>query len=50
MGTKLIFTGLTFLLAVLPMLQAFGLQASKDLVLVGAIIMVIGCTLMWLDK
>ena len=50
MGTKLLWTGVTFILAIGPALDAFGLHASSVLVLVGAILMVIGCILLWLDK
>jgi hypothetical protein len=50
MGTKLVFTGLTFILAVQPFLKLLGLNSSETFVLVGAVIMIIGCVLMWLDK
>lgn len=50
MGIKLEWTGLLFILAVVPALKAFGLQASDVIVLVGAVIFVIGCILMWMDK
>ena len=49
-GSKLLWTGLTFIVAVIPALKAFGLQASEVLVLVGAIIMLIGLFLLWQDK
>lgn len=50
MGIKLEWTGIIFILALLPMLEALGLHGSPVLVLVGAVIAVIGCVLMWLDK
>ena len=50
MGIKLLWTGLTFAIAIVPALKAFGLPANEVLVLVGAIIMVIGLVLLWQDK
>ena len=50
MGLKLLWTGLTFVVAVVPALAAFGLAASEVLVLVGAILMIIGLVLLWLDR
>ncbi len=50
MGLKLMWTGVVFILAVVPALKAFGLNASEVLVLVGAIIAIIGLFLFWLDK
>lgn len=50
MGTKLLWTGLTFIVAIVPALKAFGLAASNVLVLVGAILMLIGLFLLWNDK
>lgn len=50
MGFKLFCTGLVFTLALVPTLAAFGLQGSNVLVLVGAILMIIGNILQWLDK
>lgn len=47
---KLQWTGLAFILAVVPALEAFGLAASGVLVLVGAILMIIGNVMMWMDK
>lgn len=44
MGSKLLWTGLT-----LVMVTGI-LDWGKEFVLVGAVIMVIGCVLMWLDK
>ena len=44
MGTKLIWTGATFILAA-PVLPAI-----PSVVIVGAVIMVIGLVLLWLDK
>jgi len=43
-------TGLTWSMALLPVLSAFGLNGSPLLVLVGAVLMVVGCVLMWLSK
>jgi hypothetical protein len=45
MGVKLLWTGITFIIAVTLAFPSFP-QAA----LVGAVIMVIGCVLMWLDK
>lgn len=50
MGTKLLWTGLTFIVALVPFLAAIGLHANDVLVLVGAVLMVIGCIMMWMDK
>jgi hypothetical protein len=50
MGIKLQWTGMCFILAVVPALAAFGLSASAVLVLVGAILFIIGNVMMWLDK
>ena len=50
MGLKLMWTGIVFILAVVPALAAFGLAASEALVLVGAILAIIGLVLMWMDK
>lgn len=50
MGIKLLWTGLTWILALVPTLEAIGLHASPVLVIVGAVLMVIGCVLMWMDK
>jgi hypothetical protein len=50
MGVKLLWTGATFILALVPFLKAIGLNASDVLILVGAVLMVVGCILMWLDK
>lgn len=50
MGIKLLWTGLTFAVALVPGLRAFGLEASEALSLVGAIIMIIGLFLLWQDK
>jgi len=43
-------TGLVFILAIVPVLNAIGLNASEVFVLVGAVLMVIGCILHWLNK
>jgi len=50
MGIKLLWTGLTTIIAVIPFLAAIGLSGSAVLTVAGAIIMVIGAVLMWLDK
>ncbi len=50
MGLKLMWTGLTWIVALIPTLDALGLHGNSSLVLVGAVLMVIGCILMWLDK
>jgi hypothetical protein len=50
MGVKLLWTGLVFIIAILPFLKVLGLNGSDVLVLVGAVIMVIGLVMMWLDK
>lgn len=50
MGVKLTWTGLLFIVALLPFLTALGLNGSNVITLVGAVIMVIGVILQWLDK
>ncbi len=50
MGKKLLWTGIAWIMSILPFLEAFGLHGSPVLVLVGAVLMVIGCCLMWADK
>lgn len=50
MGLKMLWLGLTLIVAAVPALKAFGLSASDVLVLVGAIIMILGDVLYWLDK
>jgi hypothetical protein len=50
MGVKLLWTGLTLTIAALPFLKALGLAGSDSLVLGGAIVMVIGLVLYWMDK
>lgn len=49
MGIKLLWTGLVFILAIRPALEAFGLKTSDVIVLVGAIIMFIGLVALWLE-
>jgi len=44
MGTKLLWTGLTFLMV------SGTLDWSNGFLVAGAVIMVIGCVLNWLDK
>jgi hypothetical protein len=50
MGQKLLWTGLTFILALIPALKAVGLNPSDVFVLVGAVFMFIGCVAMWFNK
>jgi hypothetical protein len=50
MGTKLLWTGLTMVVALNPFLSAIGLSGGSVLVVAGAVIMVIGCIALWLDK
>lgn len=50
MGLKLLWTGLTFIVALTPALAAFGVKVDTAVVLVGAILMIIGLILMWMDK
>lgn len=50
MAGKLLWTGLTFILAFVPFLKALGLNGSEVFILVGAVLMVIGCVLLWLNK
>lgn len=50
MGTKLLWTGLTFVVAFVPFLKAIGLNGSEVFVLVGAVLMVIGCVMLWFNK
>ena len=50
MSIKLLWTGLVFILALVPMLKAIGLNANDVFILVGAVLMVIGCVLLWLNK
>jgi hypothetical protein len=50
MGIKLLWSGLTMIMAILPFLGALGLAGSEVFILVGAVIMVIGCVLLWLDR
>lgn len=50
MGEKLLWTGLTFIVSFQPVVSAFSLNVSPALAVAGAVIMLIGCVLMWLDK
>lgn len=51
MSGKLLWTGLFFIVAVGPALQAFGSNSSTNvLAIVGAILMLIGIILYWFDK
>ena len=46
LGSKLLWTGLTLLLAV----KAWNPLGVPAVEVVGAVLMVLGCVLMWLDK
>lgn len=46
MGEKLLWTGLTFIVAI----QSWNPGGVPDVSVVGAVLMVIGLILMWLDK
>lgn len=50
MGKKLLWTGLVFILALTPALAAIGLSVNGVVILVGAILMVIGLILYWMNK
>ncbi len=50
MGIKLLWTGLVLVVALGQTLTAFGVANSPVLGVVGAILMVIGLVLMWLDR
>jgi hypothetical protein len=50
MSGKLLWTGLVFIIALLPFLKLLGINGSDVIVLVGATLMVIGCVLMWMNK
>ena len=51
MGTKLLWTGLTLIVAVVPVAKAIGLSPDNQVIVVaGAILMVIGCVAHWLGK
>ena len=50
MGSKLLWTGLTFIMALIPFLKLLGLNGSDVFVLVGAVLMVIGNVLIWLNR
>lgn len=50
MGTKLLWTGIVFMLAIPAFLGLVGLTASPVIPAVGAVIMVIGLVVLWLDK
>lgn len=51
MGTKLLWTGLTAYLALPSFLTTLGVQHNTNGVqLVGAVIMVIGAVVLWLNK
>lgn len=46
----LLWTGLVFIVALDPFLKIFGVSGSEVLIAVGAVLMVIGCVLMWFRK
>lgn len=50
MGLKLLWTGLVLIMAINAVIAAFGGNSSDLLVTVGALLMVIGLVLYWLDK
>ena len=50
MATVLLWTGLTFILALKPVFAALGLTISDVFILVGAIFMVIGMVLLWIES
>lgn len=49
-SNKFLWVGLTFILAIVPALAAFGIHASDVIVLVGAILMLIGAVLLVMDR
>ena len=51
MSGKLLWTGLTFIVAVTEFLRVFGLAAQEPVIkVVGAVLMGIGLFLLWQDK
>jgi hypothetical protein len=51
MGTKLLWSGLTFIMAVPAFAAVLGLHPERDtLVAIGAVVMVIGAVLLWISK
>jgi NADH:ubiquinone oxidoreductase subunit 6 (subunit J) len=51
MSSKLLWTGLTFIVAVPPVLALFHFGAAAAVfIVIGAVVMVIGCVLMLLDR
>ena len=50
MSSKLLWTGLTLYLAVPVFLKVLGLGGGDIFQVVGAVIMVIGMILLWMDK
>lgn len=50
MGLKLLWTGLVFILALTPALEVLGVHPSSVVIVVGAVLMMIGCVLLWLEK
>ena len=50
MGIKLLWTGLTMIVALTPALSAIGLSGGSVLVVAGAVIMVIGAFALWMNK
>lgn len=50
-SSKLLWTGLFFIIAVTPALAVFGLNVQKEIVVVvGAVLMAIGIFQLWNDK
>jgi hypothetical protein len=50
MSGKLLWTGLTFIVALNPLLGMMGVSGSPVIITIGAVVMIIGCILMWIDK
>ena len=51
MGTKILWTGLTLVVALTAALEVFGVHPQKGVVeLVGAVAMLFGLWLLWRDK
>lgn len=51
MGTKLLWSGLTIMLAVTPILDVMGLNPDVSVIsAIGGAIMILGAVLVWLSK
>lgn len=50
MGIKIFITGAAFMFAFNPILKAVGLAGNDVFVLVGAVLMILGTVLVWLNK